>query len=114
MKYTWRWFGPDDPISLAEIRQAGASGIVSALHHVPIGTAWTNKDAADRLALIEQAGLGWEVVESIPVYEDIKRGDYSGQYVDAFIASMGAVAANGIKVICYNFMPVPEWTRRRR
>lgn len=111
MKYTWRWFGPNDPISLAEIKQAGASGIVSALHHVPTGTAWTVDDVASRARLIAKSGLSWDVVESIPVHEDIKRGADSGQYVDAFIASMRAVAANGIKVICYNFMPVLDWTR---
>ena len=111
MKYTWRWFGPNDKISLEEIRQAGVSGIVSALHHVPTGTAWTVEDVARRAGLITKAGLSWDVVESIPVHEDIKRGEDSGQYVEAFIASMRAVAANGIKVICYNFMPVLDWTR---
>ncbi|MGE4612529.1 MAG: mannonate dehydratase [Paracoccaceae bacterium] len=111
MKYTWRWFGPNDPISLTEINQAGVSGIVSALHHVPTGTAWTAEDVASRAGLIAKAGLSWDVVESIPVHEDIKRGKDAGQYVDAFVNSMRAVAASGIKVICYNFMPVLDWTR---
>ncbi|MDG4646838.1 mannonate dehydratase [Roseibacterium sp. SDUM158017] len=113
MKETWRWFGPPDPITLDEVRQTGARGIVSALHHVPSGTAWTASEIAGRRALIEAAGLDWDVIESIPVSEPIKTrtGPWKA-HVEAWIASLRAVAdAGGPRVICYNFMPVLDWTR---
>jgi mannonate dehydratase len=113
MRQTWRWFGPADPITLAEVRQTGAAGIVSALHHVPSGEAWTSQDVAARRAEIEGAGLTWDVVESIPVSEPIKtRTGPWRSHVDAWIESLRAVAkAGGPRVICYNFMPVLDWTR---
>ncbi|AEG45247.1 mannonate dehydratase [Isoptericola variabilis] len=112
MEHTWRWFGPADPISLAQIRQTGATGVVTALHEVPNDVAWPVDAVRARKAQIEAAGLTWSVVESIPVTEPIKRGD-SGR--DAAIAvwtdSLRAVAAAGIDVVAYNFMPVLDWTR---
>lgn len=112
MLHAWRWFGPKDSVSLADIRQAGATGIVSALHHVPIGTPWTSEQVRERREQIEAGGLVWSVVESIPVHEDIKRGaPDAARFIAAFVQSMRAVADNGIKTVCYNFMPVVDWTR---
>ncbi|MHA6345279.1 mannonate dehydratase [Roseivivax sp. CAU 1761] len=109
---SWRWFGPDDPISLADIRQAGATGIVTALHGVPAGQAWRAEDVVARRDLIRAAGLDWVVVESIPVHEDIKTGAPGWEaHADAWAASLRAVAAAGIRTVCYNFMPVLDWTR---
>jgi mannonate dehydratase len=113
MRETWRWFGPPDPISLKEVRQTGAQGIVSALHHVPSGVAWTEVDVARRKAEIVAAGLSWDVIESIPVSEAIKtrRGPWKA-HIEAWIKSLRAVAeAEGPRIICYNFMPVLDWTR---
>jgi mannonate dehydratase len=113
MRETWRWFGPPDPITLAEVRQTGAKGIVSALHHVPSGTAWTAEEVAERKAMIEAAGLTWDVIESIPMSEPIKtRTGPWRAHIGAWIDSLRAVAdAGGPRVICYNFMPVLDWTR---
>jgi mannonate dehydratase len=117
MRQAWRWFGPDDPVSLDDIRQAGASDVVHALHHVPPGEAWTRADVAARKSLIDTAPAGrspltWSVVESIPVPDDVKRlGAGAGRSIDAWIASMEAVAAAGIHIVCYNFMPIVDWTR---
>jgi mannonate dehydratase len=117
MRQAWRWFGPDDPVSLDDIRQAGATDIVHALHHVPPGVAWTRADVAARKNLIDTAPAGrskltWSVVESIPVPDDVKRlGAGARQSIDAWIASLEAVAAAGIKTVCYNFMPIVDWTR---
>lgn len=108
----WRWYGPFDKISLAEIRQTGASGIVTALHEVPYGEVWTREAIAARKAEIEAAGLNWEVVESLPVHERIKRGD--GDLSELFAnyrQSMANLAAEGLRLICYNFMPLLDWTR---
>eukprot|EP01037_Dinobryon_pediforme_P021316 gene21316-22150_t len=116
MRAAWRWFGPKDPVSLNDIRQVGADEIVTALHEVPIGEAWTREAIAERKALIETTPEGlkplkWTVVESIPVHDAIKRGAADADvHVDAWIASMGALAANDIRTICYNFMPVLDWT----
>jgi mannonate dehydratase len=113
----WRWYGPDDPVSLDDIRQAGATDIVSALHQVPIGEAWTRRDVEARKDLIERGQPGrsplvWSVVESIPVPDDVKRlGGAATRSIEAWIASLEAVAAAGIKIICYNFMPVVDWCR---
>ncbi|WP_108788410.1 mannonate dehydratase [Erythrobacter sp. Alg231-14] len=117
MRESWRWFGPTDPINLEEIRQTGATDIVSALHDIPIGEPWPRESIAAQRAMIEQgntpgSNLHWTVVESIPVHEDIKLAANGHEiYVDAWIESMENLAAEGIKTICYNFMPVIDWTR---
>lgn len=117
MRQGWRWYGPDAGISLDTIRQAGATDVVSALHDVPIGEAWTAAGVAQHKALIEDTPAGrtpltWSVVESIPVADAIKRtGAAARTEIAAWIASMEAVAGNGITTICYNFMPVVDWTR---
>ncbi len=117
MREAWRWFGPNDPVSIANIRQTGATDIVSALHTIPTGDIWSTEKIQAHKALIEndntnQSFLVWSVVESIPVHEDIKLGRKNNQrYVDAWIASMENLAECGIKTICYNFMPVIDWTR---
>ena len=115
MREGWRWFGPNDPVQLDDIRQAGASEIVSALHQVPIGEAWTERAVAERKALIEEnqrAPLAWTVVESIPIPDDVKRmGGRAKNSIEAWIASMEALAACEIRIVCYNFMPVIDWCR---
>jgi mannonate dehydratase len=112
MKETWRWFGPQDPISLAQIRQAGATGIVTALHHIYRGETWPLDEVLKRKAEIESAGLVWSVVESIPIHTSIKlrSGPYR-QYIAAWKDSLAAVAKAGVPVVCYNFMPLVDWTR---
>lgn len=112
MLETWRWFGPDDPVTCSDIRQAGADGVVTALHEMAPGEVWQPADIAARKAFIEAAGLEWSVVESIPVHPAIKLGDDRAQpYIDAWIETMRNLAAAGISTICYNFMPVVDWTR---
>jgi mannonate dehydratase len=112
MEETWRWFGPKDPIPLAHIREAGATGIVTALHEIPGGTAWTDEAVAERKRLIEAEGLRWSVVESIPVTNAIKaRTKDWRKDVDAWKASLRAVGRAGIETVCYNFMPIVDWTR---
>ena len=112
MLETWRWFGPDDPVTCSDIRQAGADGIVTALHAAVPGEVWTPEDIAARKAFIEAAGLQWSVVESIPVHPAIKLGDdRADQHIDGWIETMRNLVANGLEVICYNFMPVVDWTR---
>lgn len=112
MKQTWRWFGPDDPVTLAHVRQAGATGVVSALHHLNDGRAWPADEIARRKAEIEAAGLVWSVVESIIVHEDIKtRSGRFLELIENYKASLRAVAAAGIQVVCYNFMAITDWTR---
>jgi mannonate dehydratase len=114
----WRWFGPHDKVSLDDIRQAGAVGVVSALHHIPAGVAWSEADISKRKQEVcrkvdgIQSGLAWEVVESLPVSEDIKTqtGEWRA-HVDAYAQSIRALAQQGITNICYNFMPVLDWTR---
>ena len=112
MKETWRWYGPLDKIDLAEIRQTGAEGIVTALHEIPYGQVWKRQIISERNNKIKAAGFKWEVVESLPLHEDIKRG--SGDLCTLFSnyrQSMVNLAAEGIRTICYNFMPLLDWTR---
>jgi mannonate dehydratase len=117
VKQGWRWFGPNSPVTLDEVRQAGATNIVSSLHEVPIGRAWTEAEVRERQSLIEttpagRSSLTWSVVESIPIPDAVKRkGKAAKAEIEAWIASLEAVAACGIPVICYNFMPVVDWTR---
>ena len=112
MQETWRWFGPDDPVTCEHIRQAGASGVVTALHAVAPGVVWQPDAIAVRKAEIESAGLTWSVVESIPVHPAIKLGSAEAAlYSDTWIETMRNLAAQGLEVICYNFMPVVDWTR---
>lgn len=112
MEQTWRWFGPDDPVPLAHVRQAGATGVVTALHDHYRGEVWPAEAIAARKALVEGAGLRWSVVESIPVPNAIKLGGPGAhEATAAFKETMARLAAAGLRTICYNFMPVVDWTR---
>lgn len=112
MKETWRWFGPQDPITLSQVKQAGATGIVTALHHLYRGEAWPLAEVLQRKKEIEAASLVWSVVESIPVHNSIKlRSGNFRQFISAWKESLAAVAQTGVYTVCYNFMPVVDWTR---
>jgi mannonate dehydratase len=112
LEQTWRWFGDGDPIALSHVKQAGATGIVTALHQIPIGAVWAPEDIARRKATIQASGLTWSVCESIPVADAIKRGGAEARpFIDAWKDTLANLGRAGVPVVCYNFMPVVDWTR---
>lgn len=112
MQQTWRWFGPEDPVTLEHIRQAGATGVVTSLHQIPTGEAWSLEDILARKAMIEAQGMDWAVVESVPLHNDIKTRSGNHQaFIENYKTTIRHLGQAGITTLCYNFMPVVDWTR---